>query len=80
MQHGSPAPYAAFAKKSMDDFGGQDVFTKESDVAETVWQAVHDTTGRPRFPAVPTRSGSTRRSDRSAGTVFIPGRPRSPGR
>jgi hypothetical protein len=37
----------------MDGFLGQDVFTKESDVAETVWRAVHDTTGRLRFPAGP---------------------------
>lgn len=48
-----PAPYAAFAKKVMEDFMGQDVYTEESDVAETVWQAVHDTTGRLRFPAGP---------------------------
>ncbi|MFC9910718.1 SDR family oxidoreductase [Streptomyces sp. NPDC127197] len=48
-----PAPYAAFAKKTMDGFMGQDVFTKESDVAETVWRAVHDTTGQLRFPAGP---------------------------
>ncbi|WP_328351596.1 SDR family oxidoreductase [Streptomyces sp. NBC_00445] len=46
-----PAPYAAFAKKAMDGFMGQDVFTEESDVAETVWRAVHDTTGQLRFPA-----------------------------
>ncbi|MYV49211.1 SDR family oxidoreductase [Streptomyces sp. SID2888] len=48
-----PAPYAAFAKKALDGFTGQDVFTKESDVAETVWRAVHDTTGQLRFPAGP---------------------------
>ncbi|MFD7281230.1 SDR family oxidoreductase [Streptomyces sp. NPDC059862] len=48
-----PAPYAAFAKKTMDGFTGQDLFTKESDVAETVWRAVHDTTGQLRFPAGP---------------------------
>jgi NAD(P)-dependent dehydrogenase (short-subunit alcohol dehydrogenase family) len=48
-----PAPYVPWAKKSMDDFMGQDVFTKESDVAETVWRAVHDTTGQLRFPAGP---------------------------
>lgn len=48
-----PASYAAFVKKAMDDFMGQDVFTKESDVAETVWRAVHDTTGQLRFPAGP---------------------------
>lgn len=48
-----PAPYATFAKKAMADFTGQDVFTKESDVAETVWRAAHDTTGQLRFPAGP---------------------------
>ncbi|MGX1544631.1 SDR family oxidoreductase [Streptomyces adustus] len=48
-----PPPYAAFAKKALDGFMGQDVFTRERDVAETVWQAVHDTTGRLRFPAGP---------------------------
>jgi NAD(P)-dependent dehydrogenase (short-subunit alcohol dehydrogenase family) len=48
-----PAPYAPWAKQVLDGFMGQDVFTKESDVAETVWNAVHDTTGRLRFPAGP---------------------------
>lgn len=48
-----PAPYAAWAKKTMDSFTGQDLFTKESDVAETVWRAAHDTTGQLRFPAGP---------------------------
>ncbi|MFB9505465.1 SDR family oxidoreductase [Streptomyces aurantiacus] len=48
-----PAPYAAWAKKTMDEFTSQDLFTKESDVAETVWRAVHDTTGQLRFPAGP---------------------------
>ncbi|OPF81798.1 short-chain dehydrogenase/reductase [Streptomyces antioxidans] len=48
-----PEPYAAFVKKTMAEFMGQDVFTKESDVAETVWRAVHDTTGQLRFPAGP---------------------------
>jgi len=46
-----PAPYAPWAKKVMDDFTGQDLYTEESDVAETVWRAVHDTTGQLRFPA-----------------------------
>ncbi|MET9894287.1 SDR family oxidoreductase [Streptomyces sp. NPDC006465] len=48
-----PTPYAAWAKKAMDDFTGQHLFTKESDVAEAVWRAVHDTTGQLRFPAGP---------------------------
>lgn len=48
-----PAPYAAWAQKVMDGFLGQDVFTKESDVAEAVWRAAHDTTGQLRFPAGP---------------------------
>ncbi|WP_328663636.1 SDR family oxidoreductase [Streptomyces sp. NBC_00328] len=48
-----PAPYAAWAEKAMGDFTGQDLFTEESDVAEAVWRAVHDTTGQLRFPAGP---------------------------
>jgi len=48
-----PAPYAPWAEKAMADFTGQELFTKESDVAETVWRAVHDTTGQLRFPAGP---------------------------
>jgi NAD(P)-dependent dehydrogenase (short-subunit alcohol dehydrogenase family) len=48
-----PAPYAPWAQKAMGDFTAQDLFTKESDVAETVWRAVHDTTGQLRFPAGP---------------------------
>ncbi|MEV8115524.1 SDR family oxidoreductase [Streptomyces xiamenensis] len=48
-----PAPYAAFAQQAMGDFTAQTVFTRESDVAETVWRAVHDTTGQLHFPAGP---------------------------
>ncbi|GGK74775.1 hypothetical protein Sme01_34360 [Sphaerisporangium melleum] len=48
-----PAPYAEWAKQAMDGFAGQDLFTTENDVAETVWRAVHDTTGQLRFPAGP---------------------------
>ncbi|MCX4524148.1 hypothetical protein OOK52_32585 [Streptomyces sp. NBC_01565] len=32
---------------------GEDLLTKESDVAEAVWRAAHDTTGQLRFPAGP---------------------------
>ncbi|MET8784244.1 MULTISPECIES: SDR family oxidoreductase [unclassified Streptomyces] len=48
-----PAPYVPWAEKAMADFTGRELFTKESDVAETVWRAVHDTTGQLRFPAGP---------------------------
>ncbi|MBO7936583.1 SDR family oxidoreductase [Streptomyces sp. S9] len=48
-----PAPYAPWAKQAMDSFTGQDLFTREADVAEAVWRAVHDTTGQLRFPAGP---------------------------
>lgn len=48
-----PPPYSAFAEKAMADFTGQELFTEESDVAETIWRAVHDTTGQLRFPAGP---------------------------
>ncbi|ARE78519.1 SDR family oxidoreductase [Streptomyces sp. NPDC059558] len=46
-----PAPYAEFTKKVLADFANQDLYTTERDVAETVWRAAHDTTGRLRFPA-----------------------------
>ncbi|MCF3130462.1 SDR family oxidoreductase [Streptomyces olivochromogenes] len=46
-----PAPYVPWASRAMDDFMGQELYTRESDVAEAVWRAVHDTTGQLRFPA-----------------------------
>lgn len=49
----APKAYAPWVRKSMGDFTGQDLFTTESDVAETVWRAVHDMTGQLRFPAGP---------------------------
>lgn len=48
-----PEPYLPWAEKVMGGFMNQDLFTEESDVAETVWRAVHDTTGQLRFPAGP---------------------------
>ncbi|AJE38729.1 SDR family oxidoreductase [Streptomyces nodosus] len=48
-----PDPYAPWAKEILDSFMGQEMLTKESDVAETIWRAVHDTTGQLRFPAGP---------------------------
>jgi NAD(P)-dependent dehydrogenase (short-subunit alcohol dehydrogenase family) len=48
-----PEPYASWAKKAMDSFTSQELFTEEADVAETVWRAVRDTTGQLRFPAGP---------------------------
>lgn len=48
-----PAAYAEFAREAMGAFTDQVVFTKESDVAETVWEAVHDTTEQLQFPAGP---------------------------
>ncbi|MGW5075213.1 SDR family oxidoreductase [Rhodococcus sp. NPDC004095] len=46
-----PAPYAPWAKSVMDEFTSQDLYTEESDVADAVWRAAHDTTGQLRFPA-----------------------------
>ncbi|MDQ0786697.1 SDR family oxidoreductase [Streptomyces sp. B3I8] len=48
-----PAPYAEYAGEILENAAGQVVFTTESDVAETIWEAVHDTTGRLHFPAGP---------------------------
>lgn len=48
-----PAPCPSWTKEATGAFMGQDVFSKESDIAETVWRAVHDTAGRLPFPAGP---------------------------
>jgi len=48
-----PAAYADFAKPIFEAFAQPALTTKESDVAEAVWSAVHDTTGQLRFPAGP---------------------------
>jgi len=48
-----PAAYADFAKPIFEAFAKPAMTTKESDVAEAVWAAVHDTAGQLRFPAGP---------------------------
>lgn len=48
-----PDTYAAFAKPIMEAFGQPALTTKETDVAEGVWNAVHDAEGQMRFPAGP---------------------------
>ena len=44
-------PYAPFAQRIMSGLETLDVVTQESDVADAVWRAAHDTTGELRFPA-----------------------------
>lgn len=46
-----PEPYAAHAAPILAGMMEPAMFTTEADVAEAVWQAVHDDTGRPNFPA-----------------------------
>lgn len=46
-----PEAYAAFAQPIMDTFATPAQTTKESDVAEAVWHAVHDVEGPLSFPA-----------------------------
>lgn len=46
-----PGGYADFARPILDAFAAPAMTTRESDVAEAVWNAVHDTTGLLRFPA-----------------------------
>lgn len=46
-----PAPYVPFAESVFAAFGQPAATTRESDVAEAVWLAANDTTGRLRFPA-----------------------------
>jgi NAD(P)-dependent dehydrogenase (short-subunit alcohol dehydrogenase family) len=51
MQGLVPPAYAAFAEKVFAGFATATQTTRESDVADAVWRAVHDTTGQLRFPA-----------------------------
>lgn len=46
-----PAAYADFAGPIFAGFADPPLVTTEADVAAAVWQAVHDTSGRMRFPA-----------------------------
>ncbi|WP_336811484.1 SDR family oxidoreductase [Bosea sp. MMO-172] len=46
-----PPAYAGFAEPIFAGFANPPLVTRESDVAETVWQAVNDTSGQLRFPA-----------------------------
>jgi NAD(P)-dependent dehydrogenase (short-subunit alcohol dehydrogenase family) len=48
-----PEAYADFAAPIFAAFAKPTMTTKETDVAETVWAAVHDTAGQLRFPAGP---------------------------
>ncbi|RWX74814.1 SDR family oxidoreductase [Neorhizobium lilium] len=48
-----PAAYADFAKPIFEAFAKPALTTKETDVAEAIWAAAHDTTGQLRFPAGP---------------------------
>lgn len=46
-----PQAYAGFAEPIFRDFNNPGMTTKETDVAEAVWAAVHDTSGQLHFPA-----------------------------
>jgi NAD(P)-dependent dehydrogenase (short-subunit alcohol dehydrogenase family) len=46
-----PGGYADFAQPILETFAHPAMTTKESDVAEAIWQAVHDTENQLRFPA-----------------------------
>ena len=48
-----PAAYADFAAPIFEGFARPAMTTKEIDVAEGIWNAVNDTTGKLRFPAGP---------------------------
>lgn len=45
-----PPAYAGFAAPIFESFAKPALTTKETDVAEAIWTAVHDTSGRIRFP------------------------------
>ncbi len=46
-----PGDYAAFARPILEAFAAPAMTTRESDVAEAIWDAVRDETGQLRFPA-----------------------------
>lgn len=46
-----PGEYAEFAQPILATFATPALTTRESDVAEAIWAAVHDKTGQLRFPA-----------------------------
>ena len=48
-----PEAYADFATPILDAFAQVTVVTKESDVAETVYEAANDSSEQLRFPAGP---------------------------
>jgi hypothetical protein len=48
-----PADYADVAEPIIEAFGKPALTTKESDVAEGVWNAIHDTGDQLHFPAGP---------------------------
>lgn len=51
MQGLIPEAYEAYAHSVFADLAGNGAVTQASDVAEGVWRAVHDTSGRLHFPA-----------------------------
>ena len=53
MQDLVPEPYSSFAHRTFAAFAKPAAVTKESDVAEVVWQAANDRSGRLHFPAGP---------------------------
>lgn len=48
-----PGEYATFAGPILEAFANPPMTTRESDVAEAIWSAVHDGHGQLRFPAGP---------------------------
>ncbi|GEO84832.1 MULTISPECIES: SDR family oxidoreductase [Alphaproteobacteria] len=48
-----PGDYAEFARPILEDFARPALTTAEDDVAEAIWNAVHDVSGQLRFPAGP---------------------------
>lgn len=46
-----PEPYAGHATPILASMAAPAMFTTEADVAEAVWTAVHDLSGRPHYPA-----------------------------
>ena len=48
-----PAPYTKFAQPILEAFAQPALVTTEADVAEAIWLAANDPSGRLRYPAGP---------------------------
>ena len=69
-----PEPYAPFAEPILAAFARPELVTTEADVAQAVWRAVNDASGRLQFPAGPDAIALVGKKGASPGSDFDPWR------